>query len=213
MNEKRFFRITRRTGLNTVLESIQHAQQLGFPRVKVNVVLTRNVNEDELPLFCELARDNRVTVRFIEFMPFDGDKMWESGHNFLSAEMIVNRIIERYPSIEHATGTRTGHHIFQVPGSSGKIGVIPAFTRSVCGNCSRIRLTADGKIRNCLYSDDKFDLKGTLRSECDDHAIAAVFRKALGNKEKDGFEAKKRSMTKRVELAEIGRISMTQIGG
>lgn len=213
MDADRFYRITRREGAEKVLESINLALDLGFPRVKVNVVLMRGFNEDELPAFCELTRDRAVTVRFIEFMPFDAHQIWESGEHFASAEDMVRQIKQLYPGIENASGTRTEHHIFQAPGYAGKIAVIPAFTRSLCVNCSRIRLTADGKIRNCLYSDDEYGIKDLLRAGCSDDEVIGVFRQAFTEKAKDGFEAKKRSSAKRVNVSDIGRVSMTQIGG
>ncbi len=213
LDPERFLAITRRTGVDTVLRSIDLALALGFPRVKVNVVLMRGFNEDELFSFTEMAKDKRVTVRFIEFMPFDGHQIWESGVHFASAESLVHQIEDQYPGIQPAPGTRTEHHTFQAPGHVGKIAVIPAFTRSLCGNCSRIRLTSDGSIRNCLYSDLEYSLRDTIRPGCSDDDIVALFRKAFDEKEKDGFESKKQSTAKRVNVSDIGRVSMTQIGG
>ena len=213
LDADKFQRITRRTGVEKVLDSIRLALDLGFPRVKVNVVLMRGFNEDELPAFCELTKDLAVTVRFIEFMPFDAHQIWESGEHFASAENMVDRMKTMYPDIMDSSGTRTEHHIFQVPGYAGKIAVIPAFTRSLCGNCSRIRLTADGSIRNCLYSDEEYDLKSVIRTSEGDDSIIDTFRQAFAEKARDGFEAKKRSAVKRINISDIGRVSMTQIGG
>ncbi len=213
LDADKFQRITRRTGVEKVLDSIRLALDLGFPRVKVNIVLMRGFNEDEFPAFCELTKDMGVTVRFIEFMPFDAHQIWESGEHFASAENMVQQLHTMYPGIGETSGTRTEHHIFQVPGYKGKIAIIPAFTRSLCGNCSRIRLTADGKIRNCLYSDDEYDLRPVVRANGSDDEVASVFRKAFHEKAKDGFESKKRSSVKRVNISDVGRVSMTQIGG
>lgn len=214
LDAEKFVRITRREGVEKVLDAIELAIAKGFPRVKVNVVLMRGFNEDELSQFTELARDKKLTVRFIEFMPFDAHQIWESGVHFASAENLVNQIESMYPGIQPAPGTRTEHHIFQAPGHKGKIAVIPAFTRSLCGNCSRIRVTADGKIRNCLYSDQEYDLREVVRSNGSDDEIVALFRKAFSEKAKDGFEAKKASVSaQQVSIKDIGRVSMTQIGG
>lgn len=213
MDAEKFVRITRREGVEKVQQSIKQALDLGFPRVKVNVVLMRGFNEDELRAFTEMTRDYRLTVRFIEFMPFDAHQIWESGVHFASAESLVKQIEGMYPGIQLAPGTRTEHHIFQAPGYQGKIAVIPAFTRSLCGNCSRIRVTADGNIRNCLYSDKEFGLREMLRANCSDNEIVDTFRKAFSEKEKDGFEAKKASSAQQVAVKDIGRVSMTQIGG
>lgn len=213
LDAEKFVRITRREGVEKVLDSIKLALDMGFPRVKVNVVLMRGFNEDELQAFTELARDHRLTIRFIEFMPFDGHQIWESGGHFASAESLVKQIEAMYPGIQPAPGTRTEHHIFQGPGHQGKIAVIPAFTRSLCGNCSRIRVTADGNVRNCLYSDKEYSLRDMIRDGGTDEEIAEVFRKAFAEKEKDGFEAKKTSSAQQVSVNDIGRTSMTQIGG
>lgn len=213
LNEERFLKITRRKGMDKVLESIQLAQELKFPRVKVNIVVMRGFNDDELEDFMEMTRDNEVTVRFIEFMPFDAHQIWETGDHFLSAETMISQLKAKYPDIELASGTRTEHHIFQVPGYKGKIAIIPAFTRSLCGNCSRIRLTSDGGIRNCLYSDEEFTLLDLVRGGCSDEDIVAKFRRAFHEKSKDGFESRKKGAVKESTIQFQGRSSMTQIGG
>ncbi len=213
LDAEKFVRITRREGVDKVQNSIRRALDMGFPRVKVNIVLMRGFNEDELGAFTEMTRDQRLTVRFIEFMPFDAHQIWESGVHFASAESLVNQIEKMYPGIQSAPGTRTEHHIFQAPGYQGKIAVIPAFTRSLCGNCSRIRVTADGNIRNCLYSDKEYSLREMIRDNCSDDDIASTFRKAFMDKEKDGFDSKKASSAHQVSVKDIGRVSMTQIGG
>lgn len=213
LESEKFKKITRRPGEDKVQESIRLAIKLGFPRVKINNVVMRGFNDDELDIFTELTKELPVTVRFIEFMPFDANQIWETGEYFLSAESMIKHLKLRYPNIELASGTRTEHHIFQVPGYKGKIAIIPAFTRSLCGNCSRIRLTADGGIRNCLYSDQEFSLMSLVRSGCSDEEIVSVFRRAFREKAKDGFESKKRSAMQESVVKFSGRTSMTQIGG
>ncbi len=214
LDPERFVNITRRTGVEKVLDAVHLAIAEGFPRVKINVVLMKGFNEDELHAFCELTRTHRITVRFIEFMPFDAHQMWESGVHFSSAESLVHQIEEMYPGIGEAAGTRTEHHIFQVPGYQGKIAVIPAFTRSLCGNCSRIRVTSDGNIRNCLYSDMEYNLRDVLRNGGSDDDVVGLFRQAFAEKAKDGFESKKQSVkARKIKVSDIGRVSMTQIGG
>jgi len=209
----KFLKITRRTGIEKVRESIDLALDLGFPRVKINVVVMKGFNDDELDVFTELTKDSAVTVRFIEFMPFDAHQIWDTGEYFLSAETMVKHLQQKYPNIQPASGTRTEHHIFQVPGYAGKIAIIPAFTRSLCGNCSRIRLTADGGIRNCLYSDQEYSLREPLRSGASDEDIISLFRKAFKEKAKDGFESRKQSAMRETTVKFQGRVSMTQIGG
>jgi cyclic pyranopterin phosphate synthase len=146
-------------------------------------------------------------------MPFDSEQIWETGEHFLSAETMIRIIKNKYPDVELASGTRTEHHIYQVPGHKGKIAIIPAFTRSLCENCSRIRLTADGGIRNCLYSDEEFTLMDLIRSGCSDEDIVAKFREAFKVKSKDGFESRKKAALNEADVEFTGRKSMTQIGG
>lgn len=214
----KFETITRRTGLEKVLESIDLAVELGFPRVKINVVLMRGFNEDELLDFCELTKDRPITVRFIEFMPFDAHQIWENGQHFASAADLCGQIERHYApqGLAPSQGTRTEHHMYQVPGYAGKFGVIPAFTRSLCGNCSRIRVTADGSIMNCLYSEQPYHLRDLIRKGGSDDDIVALFRKAFDEKHRDGFEAKKAaSVAAKINVSDIerSRASMTQIGG
>ncbi|MDH4275651.1 MAG: GTP 3',8-cyclase MoaA [Gammaproteobacteria bacterium] len=213
MNQEKFQRITRREGCEKVIDSIKQAIDLGFPRVKVNTVVMRGFNDDELHDFTEWTKDHPVTVRFIEFMPFDAHQIWETGEHFLSAETMIKHLKEWYPNIEDASGTRTEHHIFKVPGYQGKIAIIPAFTRSLCGNCSRIRLTADGGVRNCLYSDREYTVRELLRTGGTDDDVAELFRMAFREKARDGFESKKQSMMRQTTVKWAGRTSMTQIGG
>jgi len=213
LRPERFHKITKRNDLAGVLQGIGCASQLAFSSLKIDTVVMRGFNDDELDVFCELTKDNRVTVRFIEFMPFDANQIWETGEHFLSAETMIRHIKGKYPDIELASGTRTEHHIFQVPGYKGKIAIIPAFTRSLCGNCSRIRLTADGGIRNCLYSDEEFTLMSLIRNGCSDEDIVAKFRQAFKVKSKDGFESRKKAAVSESTIQFSGRSSMTQIGG
>ncbi|HFD32848.1 MAG TPA: GTP 3',8-cyclase MoaA [Gammaproteobacteria bacterium] len=213
LNEDKFKTITRRKGIDKVQESIELALKLGFPRVKVNVVMMRGFNHNELESFAALTEKQNITVRFIEFMPFDGEQIWETGDHFLSAETMISRLEEKHPGLMPAMGTRTEHHIFQVPGWAGKIAIIPAFTRSLCGNCSRIRVTADGGIRNCLYSDQEFSLMDVLRSDCSDENIVNKFRYAFAEKAADGFKSKSKTANREQTISFQGRNSMTKIGG
>jgi len=150
-------------------------------------------------------------VRFIEFMPFDAHQLWESGEHFASAADLVAQIKALYPGIEPAPGTRTEHYIFQAPGHAGKIAVIPAYSRDLCGNCSRIRLTSDGSIINCLYSHKEFRLRDVLRDGGSDEDIANVLRQAYSEKTKNGWDAKK--LADDIDTSKLSRASMTQIGG
>ena len=205
LQAERFKKIARRSGLETVIGNFHQALRTGFDSVKLNVVLMRNFNDDEIPEFCELTRDNKITVRFIELMPFDAHQIWKTGH-FFGVQLMRNRINELYPELLKSEGSSTEEHVYRVPGYKGKIALIPSYTRSLCGDCSRIRLTADGKIRNCLYSEDEFDILPVIRNGGTDEELIQFFRDAMWKKLSDGWEAQKKPIVRH-------RNSMTQIGG
>ncbi len=111
-----------------------------------------------------------------------------------------------YPELHNANGSSTEQHVYSIPEYKGKIALIPSYTRSLCGDCSRIRLTADGKIRNCLYAEHEYDVLTLIRSGASDDEIARFFKDAMGKKPKDGWEAQRKPNIRQ-------RDSMTQIGG
>ena len=204
LDHQKFVEITRREGVEKVIDGLNLALSMEFRSVKMNVVFMRDFNHMEIGDFVELTREKPLTVRFIELMPFDAHQIWKTG-KFFGAELIEKEIRQLYPNVRTDNGSATEHRIFKVPGYVGKVGIIPAFTRSLCGKCNRIRVTADGKIRNCLYSDDEFDLKGLIRNGATDMEIGKEIRHAMWMKPKDGWVAQRQG--------DHGRESMTQIGG
>ena len=176
----RFKAITRRDDLAKVLDGIDAAVEAGLDPVKLNVVVMRGVNDDELLDFAAYGRDRGVQVRFIEFMPLDADKSW---HNdaVVSLEEIVGRIGAVHP-LEPVTRTSAPASRFRYVDGKGEIGVIASVTQSFCDTCDRIRLTAEGKFRNCLFALDEFDLRPLLRGGADDDELSAVIEQAVGAK-------------------------------
>lgn len=201
----RFEKLTRRQALNEVLANIEHAVSVKFPSVKMNVVVLRTFNDDELLEFARLTQSLPVTVRFIELMPFDARQIWKQG-KFYSAERILNDVRSAFPQLELTQGSSTEHHSYRLPDALGKIAIIPAYSRTLCANCDRIRLTADGNILNCLYSEREFGLRERLREGCSDDDLVQLFQRAMGEKLIDGWAAQK-------EAERHKRTSMTQIGG
>ncbi len=199
----KYAQLTRREELSAVLEGFKAAldQQLN---VKLNVVALRGFNDRELPDFVALTRRYPITVRFIELMPFDAHQIWKTG-KFYSQTHIIETLRKLYPSLEAAEGTKTEQSVFRIPGHCGKIAVIPAYSRNICGTCNRIRITADGKIRNCLYATREYNLRTGLREGMTDADLATLLKKAMWHKPKDGWSAQ----NKGTPLRE----SMTQIGG
>ncbi len=210
LDAARFERITRRPGLSKVLAGVEGAVAAGLASVKVNVVAMRGVNDDELGAFAALADRLPITVRFIELMPFDARQVWKTGR-FFGAELILAALRAQGGELMADAGSSTEEHLLRRPGARGKLAVIPAYTRSLCRGCDRIRLTADGQLRNCLFSQRDFDLRGLVREGGGPEAIAAFVREAMALKLTDGWAAQREAETLRGEGRT--RTSMTEIGG
>ncbi|MCB9189781.1 MAG: GTP 3',8-cyclase MoaA [Flavobacteriales bacterium] len=163
LNEEKFKRITRRGGLDVVLNSIDQALKYGL-KVKVNVVVIKGVNDDEILDFVKMAYSKPISIRFIEFMPFDGNKwQWEK---VVSAKEILGKIATEYDVKDIVALDRDRNYIsrdYSYWGMKGSFGVISTMTDSFCGGCNRIRLTADGHIKNCLFTGDETDLLTPFR--------------------------------------------------
>ncbi|MGY8787068.1 MAG: GTP 3',8-cyclase MoaA [Fidelibacterota bacterium] len=204
LDTDKFKKITRRDGLDMVLNSLQKALASNIQSIKLNIVAMRDFNDDELMDFVELTKDNAITVRFIELMPFDSHQIWKTG-KFYGADDIVADIKKQVDALKPIDGSRTEHHIFRVNDYKGKVAVIPAYSRSLCGECNRIRITADGKLLNCLYSQDETNLRDAMRTGKTDMIIKEMIYGTMKKKFKDGWEAQKQGND--------NRESMTQIGG
>jgi cyclic pyranopterin phosphate synthase len=177
---ERFFAITRRAELPKVLDGIDAAIEAGLQPVKINAVMMRGVNDDELLDFATFGRDKGVVVRFIEFMPLDADRSWRSDAVVSLAE-IVERIGAVYP-LEPVDRTSAPASRYRYRDGGGEIGVVASVTQSFCGTCDRVRLTAEGKFRNCLFALEEYDLRALLRSGASDDELAACIEQAVGAK-------------------------------
>ena len=180
LRAERFAELTLRDDLPRVLDGIDAAIEAGLDPVKVNVVVMRDVNDDELVDFARFGRDRGVVVRFIEFMPLDADQAWSDGA-VVGLEEIVARIGQAFP-LEPVPRTSAPASRFRYVDGSGEIGVVASVTRSFCDSCDRIRLTADGQFRNCLFAIDEHDLRGLLRSGASDDEVSALVERAVGAK-------------------------------
>jgi len=167
-----------------VMQGLEEARDVGFERVKVNCVVTKGCNEDEILDFAKLAHDADVSVRFIEYMPFDGSKVWDA-ERVLSGEEIIRRIEEKYELVplERQHGATAVHHKF-ADGSSGEIGIIASMTKPFCSDCDRIRLKADGNMVPCLFSIAEYDVKSLLRRGASDDDISDFLRRSFMLKSK-----------------------------
>lgn len=178
---ERFFAMTRRDELHNVLAGITEAKAAGFDPVKINAVVERGTNDDEIIPLAQFGRDNGVEVRFIEFMPLDATNEWER-KNVLSQEEIVRTISEVFPlELVPARGAAPADRWRYLDGK-GMVGVIPSVTQPFCADCDRVRITSDGQFRTCLFATDEFDIRALLRNGGSDDDIAALVTKAVGLK-------------------------------
>ena len=179
----RFARITRvPNGYDNVLAGIRAARRVGLWPLKVNCVLLRGFNEDQIIPFGMFAREEGVVVRFIEFMPLEEDRMW-SPEVVVTLDEILRRMAEYLPLVQipHARSETARRYRFE--DGAGEIGIIAPVSRPFCGHCSRIRITSDGKIRTCLFSVWDHDLHALMRRGAGDEELAEFIRSVVEKKE------------------------------
>lgn len=181
LKPERFFAMTRRDELHNVLAGIAEAQVAGFSPMKVNAVVERGTNDDEILDLVRYGRDNNVEVRFIEFMPLDATNEWER-NKVVSQDEIVATIAAEFPlEIMPSRGAAPADRWRFVDGK-GTVGVIPSVTHPFCGDCDRVRLTSDGQFRTCLFATDESDIRALLRNGGTDAEIAELIQIAVGAK-------------------------------
>jgi cyclic pyranopterin phosphate synthase len=181
LQPQRFQAMTRRNELHRVLDGIAAAQEAGFSPVKLNVVLERGVNDGEVVDFATFGRAHGLTVRFIEFMPLDGAGAWRRDLVVSQAE-IVDAVSAVYPLEPVPERGAQPASRWRYADGAGEIGVIPSVTAPFCGACDRVRLTAEGMFRTCLFETREFDLRAILRGGGGDDALAAEIERAVGTK-------------------------------
>lgn len=180
LHRDRFYEMTRRDQFERVMEGIDAAIEAGFAPIKLNVVVMRNVNDDEMVDFATFGREKGIQPRFIEFMPLDAEEGW-SLDKVYSADEIVAAISSVYP-IEAITKGSEPATVYRYLDGKGSFGVIPSVTKPFCDSCDRVRLTAEGKFRTCLFAIEEFDLRPLLREGGSDQEIADVIEQAVGKK-------------------------------
>ena len=183
LQRDQFFELTRRDALPQVLRGLEHLAS--FPEahpIKINAVAIRGFTEDEVIPFAELARRTAYEVRFIEFMPLDADHAWTDDQVLTGAEIraAIDAVypLEEIPREPHATA-----RICRFTDGQGQIGFINPVSEPFCGDCNRIRLTADGRLRTCLFSLNETDLRGPIREGADDEQLEQIIRDAVWLKE------------------------------
>lgn len=207
LDKTRFHTITRRDEFDTVMNTFEQLLHYGIP-VKINAVVMDRKNTDDILPLIELTKNKNVSVRFIEEMPFNGE-----GSHYPQLTWTYKKILEyirqHYPALHKVNDPdySTAYH-YVVPGYRGNIGIIAAFSRTFCGTCNRIRLTAQGTLKTCLYDDGVLNIRDLVRTGCSDEEIKLQLLNAFAHRPKDGFEAEeKRSNHKPVSE------SMSTIGG
>jgi cyclic pyranopterin phosphate synthase len=183
LDRDNFKKITGRDGLSAVLAAIALAQKIGLQPVKVNAVIIRGLNDHEIVALAQFARDRQLSLRFIEFMPLDSGRVWNKELVVPGAE-ILRRLQEKLSlqPVVSANPSETAKR-WLLDSGPGEIGIIAPVTEPFCGHCNRLRLTADGKIRTCLFSAAEHDLGALLRDSASDDAIRGFFRAVVWQKE------------------------------
>ncbi|HEY3485924.1 MAG TPA: GTP 3',8-cyclase MoaA [Ilumatobacteraceae bacterium] len=181
LDREKFERMTRRDELVRVLDGIDAAKEAGFDPVKINAVVERGVNDDEIVDLARFGRENDVEVRFIEFMPLDATGHWVN-EQVVGQDEIVAAIDAVFPIRQlPARGAAPADRWEYVDGR-GTVGVIPTVTKPFCGDCDRVRLTADGQFRTCLFATEEFDLLAAMRAGESDEQIGERIERAVGTK-------------------------------
>ncbi|MET0146263.1 MAG: GTP 3',8-cyclase MoaA [Ilumatobacteraceae bacterium] len=181
LDRQRFVEMTRRDEIDHVLDGIDAAIATGFDPVKINTVVQRGVNDDELLDLAAFGRDKGVEVRFIEFMPLDASGGW-AGDAVVGQDEIVARIAAVHPLEQLPARGAAPADRWRYLDGGGTIGVIPSVTKPFCGDCDRVRLTADGQFRTCLFATDEFDLRAAMRRGESDDDVAGRIERAVGTK-------------------------------
>jgi GTP 3',8-cyclase len=200
LDPEKFRDVNRRDCLQSVLEGLDAARKVGFKSIKINAVAVRNFSETEIMGLIEYGRSDGFEVRFIEFMPLDSDKVWERDKVLFGHE-IIDLIKEKYELVPVDNSLEIGPASeYTFADGKGKIGIITAVSNPFCDHCNRIRMTADGKLRTCLFSTDETNLKEMIRSGATNESIAEKIHQAVLVKEPghkinlDDFERPDRAM-------------------
>jgi cyclic pyranopterin phosphate synthase len=181
LNPERFRQLARRDGLEQVIAGILAAKKAGFDPVKVNAVSIRGITEHEVLPLARFAREHGLEMRFIEYMPIGADH-WEREKVYFAHEILeqLETIAPLVPAEDY--DPRAPAMEFQYADGGGRVGIIASVSRPFCMRCNRVRLTADGKLRNCLFALDEVDVKGLLRGQATPEELAEVIRKNVADK-------------------------------
>jgi len=182
LQPKKYEQITRRKGFERVIAGIDLAVQLGY-KPKINCVAMKNFNEDEICDFVEWTKDRDVDIRFIEYMPFNGNR-WNT-EKLLPFQDMLNSIKDKYPNLETlSNGPNDTSKAFKVPNYKGQVGFITSMTEHFCGTCNRLRITADGNLKVCLFGNKEISLRDAIRKGCSEDDLIALIGASVLRKKK-----------------------------
>ncbi len=203
LHPERFARIARRARFEQVWTTFRRALEYDLP-LKINCVVQRGLNEDEIPALASLARQYPIEVRFIEQMPFDGEK--RPVRNPVRYEEIAAALRTSFPGLEEIPGNGATARLFQVPGFRGRLGIIGGYSRCFCATCNRLRLTAAGMLHTCLYDKNGVNLRQLLRAGASPEEIGEAVRRSVRARYQNGHQS---------ETAQENQpaVSMASIGG
>ncbi len=206
LNQERFHKITRRDDFEKVMQTFHMLVDNEF-KIKLNAVIMKGINTQDIIPLAELAKDYPVDVRFIEEMPFNGG--YKKNLEMYSAKDIYSDLKTHYSDLNQLPNkhgdTAT---VYQIPEYKGNIGIIAAFSRTFCNTCNRLRISSKGEIKSCLYDDGIFNIRDYMRSGVSDAELTAKFEEIIRLKPKDGFEAEKMRKSPKEAMQ-----SMSSIGG
>jgi len=206
LKPERYKEITTTGTIDDVFRGIKAARESGLRPVKINVVVIRGMNDDEIPQFAKFAMDNDLSVRFIEYMPVGATDLWDKDKCVSVGEML--EVLKGVGKIEKLGNEDNGPaEYYRFEGAKGKVGLISPISNHFCSCCNKLRLTADGRLRKCLFSDDEVDIRKILRfGDCD-----------IENKIKDALLEAVSSKPEKLNLDKLGEMvfkrTMSQIGG
>jgi len=180
LDDDLFRQIARRDGLDRVLAGIAEAQRVGFDKIKLNAVAIRGLTESQVVPLGRFARERGLELRFIEYMPLDAEGRW-SDEQVLSGETVLRLLTEEFGALERLEPSHAGQPAsdFRFVDGGGTVGFINPVTEPFCEACNRLRLTAEGQVRNCLFSLEEWDARSLLRGDASDEQLAALLRECV----------------------------------
>lgn len=201
LNKEKFFMITRRDKYEEVYQVLMLMIEKGF-QIKINCVVMKKLNEDQVLPLLNLAKEYPIAVRFLEEMPFNGSGKARS--KTINYKEILSLISENFDYSTLINEPSSTSQKYKIDGFVGSFGIIPSFSRTFCGDCNRLRLAATGEVRTCLYGGDQLSLRDLLRSGVSEEKIKEALVQTIRNKSKDGFTSASENEEKYLSMTKLG---------